>query len=187
MALPWVTFVLVALVVGGVVDALRPDSFEARSTVTALSRPAAAQAAVALTRADLADQVEDRVELEPQWRGALEIAVERPEPESVVVRAEAPDPRLAALAADTAAALVVEDDADLSLTRAALVPTRPNGGGSWWPWVVGGGGALLLALAVERRREQNEGDDAAARATAQHAPTPAPAPPTPALTVGGAR
>ena len=201
LALPWVTFVLLALVAGAVVDALRPDIFEARSTVTALSRPAAAQAAVALTRADLAARVEDQVELEEQWRGTLRISVERPAPEAVVVRAEAPDPRLAALAADTAAALVVEDDADLSLSDPAVVPTGPVDGGSWWPWVLAGGAALLLALSVERRRELREGvgpehaagaGGAAGVSAARTAPVTSPTSPRPdparrAVLAGGVR
>ncbi|GAA1171730.1 hypothetical protein GCM10009584_10810 [Ornithinimicrobium humiphilum] len=153
LALPWTTFVLLLLVVVGVVGLVRPATYEARSTVTAATAPAAAQAAVALTRTDVVGNVEDEVELEPHLRGDVALTVERPADTQVVVIASAPDPRLAALAADTAAALVVEGDGDLTLSDAAVVPTRPTGIGTWWPWAAAGGTALLLALAVERRRD----------------------------------
>lgn len=157
LALPWVTFVLVALVAVAVVGVLRPASFEARSTVSASTVPAAAQAAAELTRRDLARQVEQQVELESQWRGSVRIWVDRPDDRPVVVvRAQAPDPRLAALAADTAAALVVEGDDELRLAEPAVVPTRPAGGSSWWPWALAGAAALALAVLLERLHERRE-------------------------------
>ncbi len=156
LALPWVSVVLLALVAAVLVEVLRPDTFEARSTLTAATAGSASQAAVVLSRPDLAGQVEDLVELERRWKGSVRLSVERPAADAVVVRATARDPRLAALAADTAAALVAREEPQLALTSPAVVPTGPLGGGSRVPWALGGGTLLLLALLLERRRDRHE-------------------------------
>ena len=106
--LPWVTLVLLAgLVVGGT-EALRQDEFAAEATLSAPTWVDADRASVALSGPQLAAQVEEEVELEPGFRGDLRLTVaENDERLEVVVRAVSTDPRLAALAADTALALVL--------------------------------------------------------------------------------
>lgn len=148
--LPWSTLVLLVLAVAAASVLLRPDVFSATATVQATSDRAAGQAAVELTRRDVLQRVHTAVELEPEWRGRVRLSLDHPQGEPVVlVTATSQDPRLAALAADTAAALVITDRADLlALARPATVPADPdNRPASWW-WAVGAA-ALALALLVE--------------------------------------
>lgn len=159
LSLPWVSLVLLALVAGVLVEVLRPDTFEARSTLSATTAGAASQAAVALTRPGLTAEVEELVELDPRWRGSVRLSVDRPAPESVVVLATSRDPRLSALVADTAAALLAGEDEDrLELSAPAVVPTAPLGRGIRVPWALGGGAALVLALLLELRRDRRQLD-----------------------------
>jgi hypothetical protein len=156
-AQPWLTLVLLVLVAVVGLSVLRPDTYAATATVTAATDRAAAQAAVALTRTDLVPRVVQAIELEDVRGGGIQLAIDRPPggPE-LLVTSSARDPRLAALAADTAAALVVSERRDaLSLSAPAAVPTRPVRGLSPW-WAVGGLTALALALAVERLHDRWE-------------------------------
>lgn len=158
LAVPWVTVVLLVLVPIAAVDLLRPAAYSATATVTAVSDAAAGRAAVDLTRTDVVDRVERRIELEEEWHGRVQVAVDRtgggPQ---VLVRARAGDPRLAALVADTAASLAVADaPEELALSAAAAVPTRPVGEGPRW-WVVAALPLLVLAALVEHARERREG------------------------------
>lgn len=162
LAVPWVTIVLLVLVPVAAVDLLRPAVYAATTTVTATSEAVAARAAVDLTRADVVDRVEDRIELEDDWRGRVQVTVQRTGAEDeVLVRARAADPRLAALAADTAAALAVSDAPDdLALSEAAAVPTRPEGEGPRW-WVIASLPLLVLAVLAEQVRARRETEQAA--------------------------
>ena len=161
LAVPWVTIVLLVLVPVAAVDLLRPAVYAATTTVTATSEAVAARAAVDLTRADVVDRVEDRIELEDDWRGRVQVTVQRTGAEDeVLVRARAADPRLAALAADTAAALAVSDAPDdLALSEAAAVPTRPEGEGP--RWVIASLPLLVLAVLAEQVRARRETEQAA--------------------------
>lgn len=154
---PWLTLVLLALVVVVGASVLSPATYAATATVTATDRLAAAAGDVALTRTDLLPRVEEAIELEDARRGRLRLAVAgHPDRPELTVTATASDPRLAALAADTAAALVVsERRQSLTLSAPAVVPTRPVDGLATG-WVVGGLTALALALAVERLHERWE-------------------------------
>ena len=156
VGIPWLSVVLVALVALAALTLLRPETYLATATITAQTPRSASVAAVDLTRGALRERVEEAVELDPAWRGRIQLSVERPGDEHVVqVAARAGDPRLAALAADTAAALVVvERDDVLVLTDSASVPTHPEQTVPTWVWLTGGV-ALALALLleqVERRR-----------------------------------
>jgi hypothetical protein len=60
-----------------------------------------------------------------------------------------PDPRLSALAADTAAALALTEDPEgLTLVAAAEVPKDAVGDPAWW-WLVAGAAVVALAAAGE--------------------------------------
>lgn len=146
--LPWITLVLIAgLVVGGV-QVLREDRFAAEATLSAPTGLHADRASVVLSGPRIVAAVEEEVELEPDFRGDLRLEVaEDDERLDVVVRAVATDPRLAALAADTALALVLRDnpDVDYSVTSTATVPTEPlRQQSTWWVWI----GLLALAGAL---------------------------------------
>jgi hypothetical protein len=156
-AQPWLTLVLLVLVAGVGLSVLRPDTYAATATVTATTDRAAADGAVALTRTDLVPRVEEAIELADVRAGRIRVAIDRPpDRPQLLVTTTARDPRLAALAADTAAALVVSEREDaLSLTTPAAVPTRPVDRLSPW-WAVGGLTALALALLVERLHERWE-------------------------------
>ncbi|WP_122261719.1 hypothetical protein [Ornithinimicrobium cerasi] len=148
-ALPWLTFVLLLLVVTVGASVLRADSYAATATVSASSDRAASAGAVELTRADLLPRVREAIEMgrEPSVRLAVDHPPGRPE---LLVTARADDPRLAALAADTAAALVVSERQDhLTLSAPATVPSAPERSPSPW-WAAAGLTALALALLVER-------------------------------------
>lgn len=143
--LPWITLVLLAgLVVGGA-EVLREDEFAAEATLSAPTWLDADRASVALSGPQLAAAVEEEVELEPGFRGDLRLEVaENDERLEVVVRAISTDPRLAALAADTALALVLRDhpEVDYSVRSTATIPAEPlRPGSTWWVWVA------LVALA----------------------------------------
>ncbi|MGC5585591.1 hypothetical protein ACPYOC_14700 [Ornithinimicrobium sp. W1665] len=157
LSVPWVTVVLLALVAVAAVDLLRPAVYAATTTITAGSDSSAARAAVDLTRTDVVDRVEERIELEEAWRGGVRVDVDRADggPE-VLVEGRAGDPRLAALAADTAASLAVADaPEDLTLSAPAEVPTRPVGEGPRW-WVVVALPLLLAAALAEHARARRE-------------------------------
>ncbi|HSP60285.1 MAG TPA: hypothetical protein VLO09_04425, partial [Ornithinimicrobium sp.] len=163
LAVPWVTVVLLLLVSVAAVDLLRPAVYSTTATLVAGSDAAARRTAVDLARTDVVDRVEARIELEEEWRGRLRVGVDRAGGgREVRVEAQAPDPRLAALAADTAASLAVADAPDdLTLSSAAEVPTRPVGEGPRG-WVVAALPLLVLAALAERARARREGRPAGA-------------------------
>lgn len=141
---------LAALLVGGA-EVLREDRFAAEATLSAPTGLEADRASVLLSSPRLVGAVEEEIELEPRLRGDLRLEVaEDDERLDVVARATAPDPRLAALAADTAVALVVREhpDVDYSVQRTASVPTEPVRPRTLW-WVGLGLVALAGALWVE--------------------------------------
>lgn len=146
--LPWITIVLLTALVLGGIDLLRPDRYAADATLSAPTSRAAADAHVLLTRGDLVPRVEDAVELAEDRRGEVRVSVvDDDDPLSVVLEASAADPRLAALAADTAAALVLQDRPDVGydLVEAATVPTDPVRTRTLtWAWF----GLLALAAAL---------------------------------------
>lgn len=170
---PWVTLALVGLVLGGAIHVLSEESFAATATLTADEVRAADQASVALTAPRLIERVEAEIELEAPWQDRIELKIVHDylSPD-VHVTAIAPDPRLAALAADAAITLVVQDfagqsaqgaDAEgtdsegtdstageagqsvLTMSQAAVIPAEPDHGPSQWWWASGG---ILLALAA---------------------------------------
>lgn len=166
LGLPWLALVLTGLVVVTSVLLLRSETYAASTTVGATDGRTAAAAAVDLTRLELRQRVEEEVELAERWRGRVRLSVERPpapDPSAaptLLVTATAPDPRLAALAADTAAALVVVDRSDvLTLEEAATVPTRPVGELPWWSWPAGLAllGCALVLEERQRRRQMRAG------------------------------
>lgn len=150
-ALPWITIVLALALLVGTVDLLRPDRYSAEATLEAPTSRAAADAHVLLTASGFTSRVEDEVELDEAWRGTVRISVvDDEEPLQTVVQGTAPDPRLAALAADTAASLIVQDrpEVDYALVDTAAVPTEPDRPRNLlWAWA--GLAALAVALWVE--------------------------------------
>lgn len=151
-AQPWITLVLLAALLIGGLGLLGQEEYAAEAVLTTPTERASADAAVQLSRPALVGEVEDAVELAPDVRGdlALEVA-EDDEPLEVVLRATAPDPRLAALAADSALALLVEahPTAGYELHTPAPVPTEPVSPRTlWWAWT--GLVALAVAIWVER-------------------------------------
>lgn len=147
-ARPWITLVLLGALVIGVLGLLGQDDYAADAVLVTPTARASSQAAVQLSRPELVREVEDAVELGPDLRGevVLEVA-EDDEPLEVVLRATAPDPRLAALAADTALALLVDEhpDAGYELSVPAAVPTDPVRPLTlWWAWAT----PLLLVVAI---------------------------------------
>ncbi|WP_131106314.1 hypothetical protein [Ornithinimicrobium sufpigmenti] len=149
--LPWITLVLLAALVVGGAEVLREDRFAAEATLSASTGIEADRASVALSAPRLVDAVEEEIELEARLRGDLRLEVaEDDERLDVVARATATDPRLAALAADTAVALVLRDhpDVDYSVQSTASVPTDPVQPRTLW-WVGLGLVALAGALWVE--------------------------------------
>lgn len=147
---PWITLVLLAVLALGTAELVRPRTYLATATLTAPTERAADQVAVRLTDPALRPRVEREVELDHALSGSVRLAVRHEEQEREVrLRATAPDPRLAALAADTGAALVAQDRADgTSLSEAAEVPTEPvddRGPG----WLVAAAAALAVAVRVE--------------------------------------
>ncbi|MFK5634312.1 MULTISPECIES: hypothetical protein [unclassified Ornithinimicrobium] len=162
LSLPWLTLVLAALVVAAGTDLLRPDRYAATATLEASTDRGAEVAAVSLSRTDLSDRVEQEVELDEQWAGRIRASVDHRAGEPVLlVTAVTPDPRLSALAADTAAALALTEDPEgLTLAAPAEVPTRAVGDRAWW-WFAAGAAAVVLALAgesVAARRERRPAD-----------------------------
>lgn len=149
--LPWVTLVLLAALLVGGAEVLRQDEFAAEATLSAPTWLAADRASVALSGPRLAAAVEEEVELDPGFRGDLRVEVaDNDERLEVVVRAVSTDPRLAALAADTALALVLRDHPEVGyeVRSTAWVPTEPvSPASTWWVWV--GLVALAAALWVE--------------------------------------
>lgn len=150
-AQPWITLVLLAALVVGGLGLLRADRYAAEAALGTPDARASSQAAVLLSAPGLVGEVEEAVELSPDLRGDLRLdVVEDDDPLEVVLRATAGDPRLAALAADTALALVVQERADdgYEITASAVVPTDPVRPRSLlWAWVALA--ALALAIWVE--------------------------------------
>ncbi|WP_298889917.1 hypothetical protein [uncultured Serinicoccus sp.] len=145
--LPWVTLVLLSVLVVGTAELVQPRTYAASTTLTAPTERAADQLSVQLTDPALRPEVERAVELDPELSGSVRLAVRHEaEDRQVHLEATAPDPRLAALAADTAAALTVQERADgTELTHGARVPTEPvDDRGLLWLLVAAG----LLAVAV---------------------------------------
>lgn len=173
LILPWLTLVLTALVVAGGADLLRPDRYAATATLEASTDRGAEVAAVSLSRTDLSTRVEQEVELDEQWAGRIRASVDHPSGEPVLlVTAVTPDPRLSALAADTAAALALTEDPErLTLVAAAEVPTDAVGEPAWW-WFVAGAAMVALAAAGEglvarrTRRALEDPEPATARTAA---------------------
>ena len=149
--LPWITIVLLAALVVGGVEVLREDRFATEATLTAPDWVSADRASVALSSPRLVGEVEQEVELGPGYRGDLQLEVaDDDERLDVVVRATATDPRLAAIAADTAAALVLQahPEGAYVLSQTASVPSDPvRPRAVWWIWP--GLVALVGALWVE--------------------------------------
>lgn len=163
VGLPWVTLVLLAgLLVGGA-EVLRQDEFAATATLSAPTWVDADRASVVLSGPRLAAAVTEEVELEPGFRGDLRLEVaDNDERLEVVVRAVSTDPRLAALAADTALALVLRDhpDVDYAVLATAAIPTEPvRPASTWWVWVVlvALAGALWVEGAHRVRRRDRRG------------------------------
>ena len=127
--LPWITLVLLLVLVVGGLDLLRPNSYASEATLAAVDERTADRVSMLAADPDLVQRVEAAVELGPDYLGTVDLAVHHAtaDPE-VLVEATAPDPRLAALAADTAAGLLLEDTgADgLELSSPAEVPTDPT-------------------------------------------------------------
>lgn len=151
-AQPWTTLVLLAAVVVGLLGLRGDDQYAAEAVLTTPSARASSEAVVLLTSPALVDEVEQAVELAPALQGEvfLEVA-EHAERGKVVLRATAPDPRLAALAADTALSLLVhthpEEGYELSVP--AAVPTHPvRSRALWWAWATPV--ALAAAIWMER-------------------------------------
>lgn len=155
LGLPWIGLVLATLVALAALLLLRPDSYAATSRVEAADARSAATAAVDLTRLELLPRVEQEIELDAAWQGTVRLSVDHPlDRDEVLVTAVAPDPRLAALAADTAAALVVsEDPGALTLADPAPVPTRPLAAVPWWGWALAG--LLVVAATVLDGRQRS--------------------------------
>ena len=147
---PWITLVLLAVLALGTAELVRPRTYLATATLTAPTVAAADQLATQLADPDLRPRVEREVELDPELTGSVRLAVRDEEQErEVSLEATAPDPRLAALAADTGAAVVAQDRADgTSLSEAAEVPTEPvdRRGPAW---LVAAAAALAVAVRVE--------------------------------------
>jgi hypothetical protein len=145
--LPWITVVLVVTLAVGGIELLRPHSYAASATVAAPDVRSADAASMLMADPALVDRVEDEVELGQAYRGSVDLRVEHARDDlSVHVEATAPDPRLAALAADTAAVLLVQDrggsTGGLTFAGAAQVPAEPVRQRSLlWVWVA------LVALA----------------------------------------
>lgn len=151
-AQPWITLVLLGALLLGGLSLLRPDWYAAQATLTVPSARAASDTAVRLSSPALVGEVEQAAELAPELRGRLRLEVaEDAAPTEVVVRASARDPRLAAVAADTAAALVVQEQGEgYALSAPATVPTEPERGRPlWWAWLAAP--ALAVATLVELR------------------------------------
>lgn len=157
---PWITIVLVVTLLVGGVELLRSSDYAATAGLTATDGDAADLAESRLADPALPDLVEEEVELGPQWTGRVGLDVTRePDGRELRVTGTAPDPRLAALAADTAAALVAADvngtagageptAAALQLTEPAPVPSDPDRPRTLsWAWI--GLLALVPALWLE--------------------------------------
>lgn len=151
-ALPWITLVLLAGMLVAGTELLRTEQFSTEAVLAAPTPLEADRASVALSSPPLVGRTADAVELtDDRLRRGLELTVaEDDDPLEVVVRATAGDPRLAAVAADTAAVLVLQDHPEVGYTfvTAATVPTDPDRPRQTW-WVWPGLVALLVALWVE--------------------------------------
>lgn len=155
LGLPWLGLLLAGLVAVALVLLMAPPRYVATATLGADSPRESARAAVELGRADLRSRSFEAMELGSGWSGRIRLEVEHDAAGAQVhVTAHATDPRLAALTADTAAALVVaERDGRLWLQEAAQVPVRPEGGVPGWAWGATGL-ALLGATLLEFRQRR---------------------------------
>lgn len=147
--LPWITLVLLGALLAGGVGLLQDEQYAAEATLSAPDAEQAARAAERLADPALVGTVEEEVQLTDGLRGALRLTTPGGEGSGVVLRATAPDPRLAAVAADTAVALVAREQGEgFDLATPAAVPTEPVEGRSLaWVWL--GLPALAGALWVE--------------------------------------
>lgn len=147
---PWITLVLLVVLGLGAFELARPRTYLATTTLTATTERAADEVSVRLTDPALRTATERAIELDAELSGsvALQVRHDTRDPQ-VHLEARAPDPRLAAVAADTAAALVVQEREDgTELSQAARVPTEPEG--ERGPaWLVVAAAALALAVRVE--------------------------------------
>ena len=148
--LPWITLVLLAVLVVGTAELAQPRTYAATATLTAPTERAADEISGQLTDPGLRPRVEQAVELDPELAGSVRLAVQHDAGDlQVHLEATASDPRLAALAADTGAALVVEDRSDgTELTDGAQVPTEPVDDRGLL-WLVAAAAALAVAVRVE--------------------------------------
>lgn len=143
--LPWITIVLVLILLVGTIDVLRPNRYTGESTLTAADEATADRVSMLLADPDLVDRVEGDIELGSAYEGTVSLTVHHAaEDTEVHVAATTPDPRLSAVAADAAAGLLIEDvpEGQLSLSGPAQVPTDPDGERDLrWVWLA------LVALA----------------------------------------
>lgn len=151
-AWPWITLVLLGALLVGLLGLVGREDYAADAVLSTPTARAASDAAVRLSSPTLPGEIEQAVELDPEMRGdvVLEVVDDR-EPLEVVLRATASDPRLAALAADTGLALLVDADPDAGyeISTPAAVPVDPVQPRTLlWAWVALG--ALALAVWVER-------------------------------------
>lgn len=160
--LPWVTLVLVGALLTGWIGLAREDRYVAEAAMTAAGAQQATGLAERLGHPGLAAEVEEQVQLASARRGSVRLEVVRGEdPATVVLSASAPDPRLAAVAADTAVALVGAERTaageDVELAPASIPTEAATGRGLTWVWVSALGLALALwaegAHRVWRRRQ----------------------------------
>lgn len=149
--LPWITIVLVLTLLVGGIDLLRPNRYAAEATLTAGEVADADRVAMLAADPDLVDIVEDQIELGEDYRGTVWLSVHHEQDDlDVHVQAVTPDPRLTALAADTAAGALVQilGEDQLTLSQPAPVPTEPTRGRSLlWVWFALAG--LLAAVWME--------------------------------------
>lgn len=147
---PWITLVLLVVLGLGALELSRPRTYLATATLTATTERAADQVSVRLTDPALRTATERAIELDPELVGSVGLQVRHDTRDPQVhLEAQAPDPRLAAVAADTAAALVVQErDDGTRLSETARVPTEPQGERGL-TWLVVAAAALALAVRIE--------------------------------------
>ncbi|KUG52485.1 hypothetical protein AVL62_14260 [Serinicoccus chungangensis] len=157
--LPWITLVLLVVLVVGTAELVQPRTYAASATLTAPTERAADQLSVQLTDPALPSEVERAVELDPELSGSVRLAVRHEaEDREVHLQATAPDPRLAALAADTGAALSVQERADgTELTQGARVPTEPVDDRGLL-WLILAAALLAVAVRIEAAHRARPGD-----------------------------
>ncbi|MFX0539008.1 hypothetical protein ACQBAT_15755 [Ornithinimicrobium sp. Y1847] len=156
VAIPWLTLTLLLCVAVLAVDLLRPRTYEATAVITATDDRTASWAAVELTRLSLPREVAREIELDTTQHSRPRLQVERRSSPQVEIIALADDPRLAALAADTAAMLSVEQRPDvLTLSTAAETPVDSRTFRSQW-WTLVALALLLAGVVLERLHDRWE-------------------------------